>query len=966
MSRVLRRALFSVCAPRSLARATTLLASAERFLPGHDLFLIAAAAAPPPFPPRRLPARCRVLTPPDLAVKDIDVRRRIYDARAFCAAIAPDMFLWLFAEGYDEVLRFDADARLFAPPDEIAAAWGAAAEMVATPRHGSRDGPLNPGFLGLRGSATTAMALDRWRAQAAAGDAGSADPAVMERLAALVPAHHVIGHPGYAVGDWNLQERPLSFADGRYMAGGAPLVFFHFANVGVFAGDETPHPRPTGTGPTRRIAREYARELLGNGELDYALLPYEYDRPGGSIRACDLVRRALRRAVAEVRAEFDGTDLDRPDFLTRPVAAAGAGRPAPRLLHLLARSADTPPELRRDIAAFLAADGGGRAGLVGGLLQALHRHGAIDVRAVEALEESGPAADLEAQPSDPNRDLLAGTRPIAVDGIEGAATLPVLLVFIHYTHPDLAARFPLGTRAGVVSLVAWFASFGAAHYGLSDAAIEAMAEVLDQPFAGPRGEGEPSPLTAALAALLDPSATGEPDTEAVAAAAILHGSAGVRAPPLRTIVRWWLWKPDPDGGPRILRVAARSARVRAALAGTHASPAPDRPIMDAALAARGLGGLRSPPVSAPSRAAADGARRDLGNVVIGPFSAVSGLGASARLLAGLLRMAMDPVANVDMMAGRTETLRLADARARFLLLHVTADLTFDAVVKFAGLWRHAERRVAYWYWELPQMSRRMAAAAAALDEIWVASEHVRRAVAPAVAVPVRVIPPPIDPALYRPTNAIGGSFGAGKRGFRFLAVIDGRSYFARKNPDGVLRSFRKAFPAGDEPVELVVKLLNGHHDAAAYAAFHAGVGRDQRVRVIDGGLTQIEMNDLYQSADCFVSLHRAEGLGLGIVQAMMRGKAVIATGYSAPMDFLNADNALLVPYESVPVAAGGYPDWMGQTWAAPDETAAARYMKELAGRPEIAAAIGGRAAADAARHFAPARIHAVLRREAGI
>ena len=64
---------------------------------------------------------------------------------------------------------------------------------------------------------------------------------------------------------------------------------------------------------------------------------------------------------------------------------------------------------------------------------------------------------------------------------------------------------------------------------------------------------------------------------------------------------------------------------------------------------------------------------------------------------------------------------------------------------------------------------------------------------------------------------------------------------------------------------------------------------------------------LLASCDTYVSLHRSEGFGLTLAEAAVFGKAVIATGYAGPMDFLDEGTSLLVPYRLVPVGPGRYP-----------------------------------------------------------
>ena len=94
--------------------------------------------------------------------------------------------------------------------------------------------------------------------------------------------------------------------------------------------------------------------------------------------------------------------------------------------------------------------------------------------------------------------------------------------------------------------------------------------------------------------------------------------------------------------------------------------------------------------------------------------------------------------------------------------------------------------------------------------------------------------------------------------------------------------------------------------------------------------------------DSYVSLHRSEGFGLTLAEAMALGKPVIATGYSGNLDFMDADTSHLVDYQLVPVRDGG-PFYRGGRWAEPSIAHAAQVMRQVVDRPAEAHALGERA-----------------------
>jgi glycosyltransferase involved in cell wall biosynthesis len=114
------------------------------------------------------------------------------------------------------------------------------------------------------------------------------------------------------------------------------------------------------------------------------------------------------------------------------------------------------------------------------------------------------------------------------------------------------------------------------------------------------------------------------------------------------------------------------------------------------------------------------------------------------------------------------------------------------------------------------------------------------------------------------------------------------------------------------------------------------------VIVIDQFLGRPRTMALLDRGDCFVSLHRAEGFGRAIAEAMLLGKPAIATGYSGNEDFTTPETACVVPYTLVAVGPGEYPHATGQQWAEPDLAQAAAYMRRVVGDREWAAALGAR------------------------
>ncbi len=238
------------------------------------------------------------------------------------------------------------------------------------------------------------------------------------------------------------------------------------------------------------------------------------------------------------------------------------------------------------------------------------------------------------------------------------------------------------------------------------------------------------------------------------------------------------------------------------------------------------------------------------------------------------------------------------------------------------------RTIGFWPWELPQWPDAWRHCFDLVDEVWASSRFTYSAYRAVVGRKVRHMPMTVTVA--GAASDIRSRLSIRDGVFMFACAFDGLSGMSRKNPLAAVAAFRSAFPAGDEPVTLVVK---GMRAAAAgedaFGQLEQACRQDPRIRLIDGTLSRSDMLGLLQAADCFVSLHRAEGFGRCIAEAMLLGKPVIVTGYSGNMDFTLPGTAALVDHDCRPVEAGEYPYAEGMIWAEPDIAHAAWWMRQL-------------------------------------
>eukprot|EP01126_Amoeba_proteus_P026170 TRINITY_DN2595_c0_g2_i1.p1 TRINITY_DN2595_c0_g2~~TRINITY_DN2595_c0_g2_i1.p1 ORF type:complete len:512 (-),score=94.41 TRINITY_DN2595_c0_g2_i1:197-1732(-) len=181
-------------------------------------------------------------------------------------------------------------------------------------------------------------------------------------------------------------------------------------------------------------------------------------------------------------------------------------------------------------------------------------------------------------------------------------------------------------------------------------------------------------------------------------------------------------------------------------------------------------------------------------------------------------------------------------------------------------------------------------------------------------------------------------FGIPPEKFVFGFVWDGCDSRPRKNAEGLVEAFARAFITSEcSDVTLVLKCRRGSPDKFLQKSKPCG-----EVIVVNRDLTEDQLQGLYDTFDVYVSLHRSEGLGNGIIHAMSKGKAVIFTNYSGIVDFANDYNAYPVKYSLNEVGS-----------AIADIEDAARAMREVYHDQQLAKLKGQRAKSDVERTFSP-------------
>ncbi len=268
---------------------------------------------------------------------------------------------------------------------------------------------------------------------------------------------------------------------------------------------------------------------------------------------------------------------------------------------------------------------------------------------------------------------------------------------------------------------------------------------------------------------------------------------------------------------------------------------------------------------------------------------------------------------------------------RINLVHANANTSHIFAREKGAGYLQGHYNIGYWFWELSRFPSTWRSAFDYYQEIWVASAFCQESISQISPVPVvkMTFPVLMGSALPRPDRA---AFGLPDDRFLFGFVFDYLSQAERKNPMGLIAAFRQAFEDRRDAL-LVIKTINAEH-APEKAALLKELAGDSNVRFMDGHISRQEMTGLVASFDSFVSLHRSEGFGIGMAQAMYLGKPVIATGYSGNMDFMNHHNSYLVRYRLAELEQDYGPYEKGNVWADPDLEHAAELMRLVFGDRE--------------------------------
>lgn len=354
--------------------------------------------------------------------------------------------------------------------------------------------------------------------------------------------------------------------------------------------------------------------------------------------------------------------------------------------------------------------------------------------------------------------------------------------------------------------------------------------------------------------------------------------------------------------------------------------------------------------------------------LLGYSRAEMGIGESCRIAANSMNSAGIPFGIINFKG--TNSARMSDLtwsskeigepKYNINLFHINAEQMMEVYAQYGNSLFQNRYNIGFWHWELPDFPDEWLEAFELVDEIWVPSTFVADSIALKSPVPVVKMPHSIQVGINEVRNR--EFFGLPDGVFLFLSMYDVKSYQERKNPKAVIKAFKAAFEPDDRSVGLVLKVNSYNSGKAELDELLELTSDYKNIYLIKDTISRNDINALISVIDCFVSLHRSEGFGLGLAEAMYLGKPVIGTNWSSNIDFMNSTNSCLVRYRLINVGIDHGPYKAYQYWADPDVEHASDYMKRLVNNSDFYNSVASKGEAFIKEYYSPKAIGSLIQK----
>jgi glycosyltransferase involved in cell wall biosynthesis len=329
--------------------------------------------------------------------------------------------------------------------------------------------------------------------------------------------------------------------------------------------------------------------------------------------------------------------------------------------------------------------------------------------------------------------------------------------------------------------------------------------------------------------------------------------------------------------------------------------------------------------------------------VVGYFSTTAGVAESARLCVDALARAGQKVTMADVSNSQGErgavewqAPPLSAERAAVRILHLNPPMLPRGLVKL-GIGRFPQMfNIGYWAWELEVIPDEWKNALRYMNAVFVPSEFTRKAIAQHTDIPVIVVPHPV--AEKAAASGVRAQFSIPDDAFLVSSIFSAGSSINRKNPEAVLTAFRQ-FASSHPKAHLLMKASGNPAGDERLRALVAAANETGNVRIVTENLPGSVINGIIGQSDAYISLHRSEGFGLTVAEAILARTPVLSTGWSGTVDFCDPDNTWSTEHGMIPVA-DDHPEFVGlrdARWADAKPEHAARQLQEIASDPAGAA-----------------------------
>lgn len=337
--------------------------------------------------------------------------------------------------------------------------------------------------------------------------------------------------------------------------------------------------------------------------------------------------------------------------------------------------------------------------------------------------------------------------------------------------------------------------------------------------------------------------------------------------------------------------------------------------------------------------------------ILGLFCRRVGIGRNAELLAKELEAEGAVVTKIDV----TDILRMRRNQKcdDALGFDILARIQFDLIVvhlnppefslvrfKLAQAATPNSTLVGFFAWELDRVPESWRESIACCNQVWVPSAFVAHSIEgcfPEARAKLHVREPRVELDRLPIRTAEARRAARTRLGLRNNTVVvltsfSVRSTLARKNPVAAIHAFRKSLEGLETRAELFVRCLDADSFPSALLSLEQAAAGDRRIHIVPIGQEPSEIEDAYLAADLYISLHRGEGFGLNLAEALAIGLPVLATRWGLSQSIADHPKFIGVPSKLIPVIDPQhvYDHVAGAHWAEADvDFAAAELRKQL-------------------------------------